>query len=154
MKWVALALSVCALASCATPPGSQTDVAQYGTPPSDQDLYQYMSHLRDSLPPTRYVTFRDDGYQHAVKKLTFTDQDGKTVAAWEYDFVIAVYDDVDAQPAPRQRRYRAIFFNGRPIGMLAPDNTFVRGGLPDPTVPRAGEEAPVSASTPAPAQGR
>lgn len=140
MKRVVFALSVFALAGCASPPGSQADLTQYGTPPSDQDLYQYMSSLRDSLPPTRYVSYRDQGYDGSIRKVTLTDQDGKSMSAWEYDFDLATYDSVDAMPPTQWRGYRTIFFNGRPIGMLAPDGAFVRGGRPTPTTspPAAG----------------
>ncbi|WP_233237003.1 hypothetical protein [Bordetella sp. LUAb4] len=131
MNRVALALSVCVLAGCASQSGKQADIAQYGTPPSDEDLHQYMSSLRDTLPPTRYVTYRDHGYDASVKKATFTDQDGQPMMGWEYDFDVATYDTVDAKPPPQYRPYRAVFFNGRPVGILDANGRFIRGGLQD-----------------------
>lgn len=142
MNRVALALSVCVLAGCASQSGKQSDIAQYGTPPSDEDLHQYMSSLRDTLPPTRYVTFRDYGYDVSVKRVGFTDQDGQPMTGWEYDFDVATYDAPATKPATQYQPYRAIFFNGRPIGMLDANGRFSRNApqdqVPVPPSPPAG----------------
>lgn len=130
MNRLAFALSTCILAGCTTSPGSGTDLARYGTPPSEDDLYQYMSSLRDSLPPTRYVSYRDKGYANAVKKTTFTDQDGRQSLGWEYAFDIATYDELGSTP-PQWSPHRAIFFNGRPIGLIDSDGRLIRGNPPD-----------------------
>lgn len=143
MKKLFLVLSACLLAGCATSGPSQNDLARYGTPPSDEDLYQYMSTLRDSMPPTRYVSFRDKGYADSVKKATYTDQDGRAAAGWEYDFEVAAYDEVGTAP-PQWGSHRAVFFNGRPIGMFDGNGNFVRSGAQSQAAP-APATAPATA---------
>lgn len=125
MKRLFLVLSTCMLAGCASSVATQNDLAKYGTPPSDDDLYQYMSTLRDSMPPTRYVTYRDKGYADSVKKAVFTDENGKPVSGWEYDFEVAGYDQVGPEQ-PQWTPRRAVFFNGRPVGAFDANGTFVR----------------------------
>ncbi|MFD4836560.1 hypothetical protein ACFWP0_03575 [Achromobacter sp. NPDC058515] len=126
MKQLFLVLSACLLAGCAAGT-SQNDLAKYGTPPSDEDLYQYMSTLRDSMPPTRYVSYRDKGYVESVKKTVYTDEAGKPASGWQYDFEVAAYDQVGATP-PEWTARRVVFFNGRPIGGFDENGNFRRGG--------------------------
>ncbi|MDQ8032040.1 MAG: hypothetical protein REJ50_08500 [Bordetella sp.] len=117
MKRFALACALGLLAGCATHPADRGDQARYGTPPSDEDLYHYLSVLRDTLPPTRYVSYRDAGYAASLKQASAADADGQQVAGWEYDFEASGYDAVDGRPV-RWTPYRALFFNGRPIGLI------------------------------------
>lgn len=143
MKRLFLLLSACLLTGCASSVATQNDLAKYGTPPSDEDLYQYMSTLRDSMPPTRYVSYRDKGYADSVKKATYTGEDGKPASGWEYDFEVAAFDQPGTAPTQWSPR-RAVFFNGRPIGAFDQNGTFVRSGSqgPAPTEPAAAPATP------------
>ncbi|KRC80534.1 hypothetical protein D3C87_366240 [compost metagenome] len=143
MKRLFLVVSTCLIAGCASSVATQNDLAKYGTPPSEDDLYQYMSTLRDSMPPTRYVSYRDKGYADSVKKGTYTGEDGKPVAGWQYDFEVAGYDQV----GPNQLQWtarRVVFFNGRPIGGFDANGNFMRSGAQPPA-----PQAPAPAAAPA-----
>jgi len=140
MKKLLLVLSTCLVAGCAAPVATQSDLAQYGTPPSDEDLHAYMSTMRDVLPPTRYVSYRDKGYANSVKKAVYTGDDGKPVAGWEYDFEVATYDQIGPEQ-PQWSRYRAFFFNGRQIGLLDQNGRFIRNSA-------LGQNAPAPADKP------
>lgn len=136
MKRVSLLLISALVAGCATTTGgTRDDLARYGTAPSEEDLYQMMSHYRDQLPPTRYVSYRDKGYQNSVKKVEYSDAQGKLQAGWEYDFEVSNYDSVD-QPPPEWTPRRAIFFNGRLIrltdqaGNVIPLNSQTQATVP------------------------
>jgi len=117
MKSVPLLLTAALLAGCASTAGSRDDLARYGTAPSEEDLYQMMSRYRDTLPPTRYVSYRDKGYQDSVKKVSYTDEQGRPQYAWEYGFEVAAYDTADQAPIDWTPR-RVIFFNGRAIRIM------------------------------------
>jgi hypothetical protein len=138
MKRLSLVLTTCLLAGCAGTVATKNDLATYGTPPSEDDLYQYMSSLRDTLPPTRYVSYRDKGYADSVKKGTFTGEDGKPAAGWIYAFEVAGYDQVGPEQ-PQWTARRVVFFNGRAIGGFDGNGNFTRSGAQPPasTAPAA-----------------
>ncbi|MBV7486061.1 hypothetical protein [Bordetella sp. BOR01] len=117
MKSVPFLLMTALLAGCASTAGSRDDLARYGTAPSEDDLYQMMSQYRDTLPPTRYVSYRDKGYADSVKKVSYTDEQGQFQHGWEYDFEVASYDTMDKASADWSPR-RVIFFNGRPLRIV------------------------------------
>lgn len=117
MKKLMLVSALAILAGCAAQPQNRADQARYGTAPSEEDLYQYMAQLRDSMPPARYVSYRDSGYAKAVKPGTAIDSDGQQIAGWEYDFEATSYDAIDGK-ARNWTGYRALFFNGRAIGII------------------------------------
>ncbi|MCD0504589.1 hypothetical protein [Bordetella petrii] len=141
MKIVTLLVMMAALAGCAAP-GSREDLARYGTAPSEEDLYQLMDQYRNSVPPTRYVSYRDKGYADSVKKTTYTDEQGQPQYGWEYLFDVAAYDTIEKTSMEWHAR-RAIFFNGRPIMLLDQSGQRIRLGSQVPPVP-----------APAPAMGR
>ncbi|EHK65580.1 hypothetical protein [Achromobacter arsenitoxydans] len=143
MKRLSLIFSTCLLAGCAGTVATQKDLATYGTPPSEDDLYQYMSSLRDTLPPTRYVSYRDKGYADSVKKATYTGEDGKPVSGWEYAFEVAGYDQVGPEQ-PQWTARRVVFFNGRAIGGFDGNGNFMRTGAQPPAA-----SAPAPAAAPA-----
>ncbi len=118
MKCLPFLLMATLLAGCASTADSRNDLARYGTAPSEDDLYQFMSKNRDTLPPTRYVSYRDKGYLDAVKKTSYTDEQGQARYGWGYDFEVATYDTVDNNPVVWNPR-RAIFFNGRLVFVQA-----------------------------------
>ena len=141
MKRLFLVLSTCVLAGCAGTVATKNDLAKYGTPPSDEDLYQYMSTLRDSMPPTRYVSYRDKGYAESVKKTTFAGEDGKPMSGWEYDFDVAAYDQLGPDQ-PQWTARRVVFFNGRAIGGFDANGKFMRASAQ----PSAAAPAPAPAA--------
>ena len=147
MKRFALACAFGMLAGCASHPADRGDQARYGTPPSEEDLYQYLSVLRDSLPPTRYVSYRDAGYAASLKQTSAADADGQQIAGWEYDFEASGYDTVDGKPM-RWTPYRALFFNGRPVGVIDAQGRLHRA----PTLPDSAAPAPAPAPTPTPSK--
>ncbi|HYG45066.1 MAG TPA: hypothetical protein VEA17_19270 [Bordetella sp.] len=133
MKSVPLLLMTALLAGCASTAGSRDDLARYGTAPSDEDLYQLMSQYRDTLPATRYVSYRDKGYADSVRKISYTDQQGQPQYGWQYEFEVATYDTVDQAPADWTPR-RVIFFNGRPLRLVDQAGNPIRleSGTPPP----------------------
>lgn len=141
MKRLFLVFSTCLVAGCAGTVATKDDLAKYGTPPSDDDLYQYMSTLRDSMPPTRYVSYRDKGYAESVKKTTVTGEDGRPLSGWEYDFEVAGYDQMGPEQ-PQWTVRRVVFFNGRAIGGFDANGNFVRNRA-QPPAPPAPPAAPV-----------
>jgi len=136
MKNVPILLTAALLAGCASTAGSPDELARYGTPPSEQDLYQLMSQYRDTLPATRYVSYRDKGYQDSVKKTRYTNEQGQPQYGWEYDFEVAAYDAVNQDPVAWSPR-RAIFFNGRPIRVEDWSGNPVQLGSPAAPAPAA-----------------
>lgn len=143
MKRLSLVLTACVLAGCAGTVATKNDLATYGTPPSDEDLYQYMSTLRDAMPPTRYVSYRDKGYADSVKKATVIGEDGNPVSGWEYDFEVAAYDQIGPDQ-PQWTARRVLFFNGRPIGGFDANGKFMRASAQPAAV-----QAPAAAPPPA-----
>ncbi len=148
MKRLFLVLSTCVLAGCAGTVATKNDLAKYGTPPSDEDLYQYMSTLRDSMPPTRYVSYRDKGYAESVKKTTFAGDDGKPMSGWEYDFDVAAYDQLGPDQ-PLWTARRVVFFNGRAIGGFDANGKFMRASAQPSAAAPAPMPAPAPAASPA-----
>jgi hypothetical protein len=140
MKKILFLVPAALLAGCASTAGSPGDSARYGTAPSEHDLYELMTQYRDTLPATRYVSYRDKGYQESVKKISYTDAQGQPKYGWEYEFEVAAYDAMDQNPIGWSAR-RAIFFNGRPIRMED------GAGTPIPLRPEA---APAQAIVPTP----
>lgn len=143
MKRFALACALGMLVGCVSHPADRGDQARYGTPPSEEDLYQYLSALRDSMPPTRYVSYRDAGYAGSLKQTSAADPDGQQISGWEYDFEASGYDAVDGKPL-RWTSYRALFFNGRALGVIDSQGRLHRqSALPGNTsTPPAPNKAP------------
>src|SRR3546814_2992460 len=125
MKSVPILLTAALRAGCASTAGSPDDLARYGTAPSEQDLYQLMSQYRDTLPATRYVSYRDKGYQNSVKKTRYTDEQGQPQYGWEYDFEVAAYDAVNQNPRGWTSR-RVILLNGGHIRVEEGSGKMVR----------------------------
>ncbi|MBO9353761.1 hypothetical protein GG851_07120 [Bordetella petrii] len=146
MKSVPILLTAALLAGCASTAGSPDQLARYGTAPSEQDLYELMSDYRDTLPATRYVSYRDKGYHDSVKKVSYTDEQGQQRYGWEYDFEVATYDTVEDTP-PAWSPRRAIFFNGRPLRVEDAAGNPVQAGAQ--TAP-----APATVPTPTPSTTR